>query len=92
MAPGGPLPGVVGTAYLGTACLYSQYAGYKVSVNEYYSGRPGLATNSILFSWLFVKKIIKTAWGANQWRMFFSFFRPSNTPVFVSDLWKTYFS
>ena len=61
MAPGGPLPGVVGTAYLGTACLYSQYAGYKVSVNEYYSGRPGLATNSILFSLLFVKKIIKTA-------------------------------
>merc|ERR1712012_425413 len=45
MAPGGPLPGVVGTAYLGTACLYSQYAGYKVSVNEYYSGRPGMAAD-----------------------------------------------
>ena len=53
------------------------------------AGLPGLATNSIIFYFLFVKKNHWFAWRANQWPLagetLFSSVPPSNSLISVSD-------
>jgi len=48
LAPGGPLPGVVGIAWLGTTCLSNtNWARYKASINEVYLNNPTRSADTL---------------------------------------------